>query len=139
MSIRLPRQTGNAGRHAVVIGASIAGLLAARVLSEHFEWVTIVERDRVSRGTEARKGIPQAQHVHVLLKKGASLLAEFFPDLSSTLVASGAPYVDSIDDVRWYHYGVWKTRFPSEIRGYSQSRPLLEKSVRGCVSEREIG
>jgi flavin-dependent dehydrogenase len=63
--------------------------------------------------------------VHVLVKKGASLLTEFFPDLSSTLILSGAPYVDSIDDVRWYHYGVWKARFPSEIRGYSQSRPLL--------------
>ena len=43
---------------------------------------------------------------------------------------------DSIDDVRWYHYGVWKACFPSEIRGYSQSRPLLEKSVRDCVSAR---
>jgi len=114
----------------------MAGLLAGRVLSEHFEQVTIIERDRISRDTEARKGVPQARHVHVLLKKGASLLTEFFPDLSSTLVLSGAPYVDSIDDVRWYHYGVWKARFPSEIRGYSQSRPLLEKSVRDCVSAR---
>src|SRR5215467_13959270 len=99
MSIRQPQQTRNAGRHAVVIGASMAGLLAGRVLSEH------IERDRISRDTEARKGVPQARHVHVLLKKGASLLTEFFPDLSSTLVLSGAPYLDSIEDVRWYHYG----------------------------------
>jgi 2-polyprenyl-6-methoxyphenol hydroxylase-like FAD-dependent oxidoreductase len=114
----------------------MAGLLAARVLSEHFEQVTIIERDRICRDSEVRKGVPQARHVHVLLKKGASLLTEFFPDLSSTLIQSGAPYVDSIDDVRWYHYGVWKARFPSEIRGYSQSRPLLENSVRDCISAR---
>jgi len=136
MGIRQQQQTRKVGQHGVVIGASMAGLLAARVLSAHFEQVTIIERDRISRDTEARKGVPQARHVHVLLKKGASLLAEFFPDLSSTLVLNGAPYVDSIDDVRWYHYGVWKARFPSEIRGYSQSRPLLEKCVRDCVSAR---
>jgi 2-polyprenyl-6-methoxyphenol hydroxylase-like FAD-dependent oxidoreductase len=136
MSIRQPQQTRNACQHAVVIGASMAGLLAGRVLSEHFERVTIIERDRISGDTEVRKGVPQARHVHVLLKKGASVLTEFFPDLPSTLILSGAPYVDSIDDVRWYHYGVWKARFPSEIRGYSQSRPLLEKSVRDCVSAR---
>jgi 2-polyprenyl-6-methoxyphenol hydroxylase-like FAD-dependent oxidoreductase len=136
MGIRQSNHTRNAGQHAVVIGASMAGLLAARVLSEHFVQVTIIERDRIYRDAETRKGVPQARHVHVLLKKGASLLAEFFPDLSSTLIQSGAPYVDSIDDVRWYHYGVWKARFPSEIRGYSQSRPLLEKSVRDCVSAR---
>src|SRR5215467_4914937 len=125
MSIRQPQQTRCAGQHAVVIGASIAGLLAGRVLSEHFEQLTIIERDRISRDAEARKGVLQAQHVHVLLKKGTSLLTEFFPDLSSTLILHGASYVDSIDDVRWYHYGAWKARFPSEIRGYSQSRPLL--------------
>jgi 2-polyprenyl-6-methoxyphenol hydroxylase-like FAD-dependent oxidoreductase len=136
MSTRQPQQTRNASQHAVVIGASMAGLLAGRVLSEHFERVTIIERDRISRDTEARKGVPQARHVHVLLKKGASVLTEFFPDLSSTLILHGAHYVDSIDDVRWYHYGVWKAHFPSEIRGYSQSRPLLEKSVRDCVSAR---
>src|SRR6266571_8550822 len=111
MGARQSKDTRFVGQHAVVIGASMAGLLAGRVLSEHFEHVTIIERDRISVDTEARKGVPQGRHVHVLLKKGASLLTEFFPDLSSTLVLSGAPYVDSIDDVRWYHYGVWKARF----------------------------
>ncbi|HYX49292.1 MAG TPA: FAD-dependent oxidoreductase, partial [Ktedonobacteraceae bacterium] len=136
MGTRRPKNSRYIGQHAVVIGASMAGLLAGRVLSEHFEHVTIIERDRISRDTEARKGVPQGRHVHVLLKKGASLLTEFFPELSSTLIMSGAPYVDSIEDVRWHHFGVWKARFPSEIRGYSQSRPLLEKGVRDCVAAR---
>lgn len=114
----------------------MAGLLAGRVLSEHFEHVTIIERDRLSVDPEARKGVPQGRHVHVLLKKGASLLTDLFPDLSSALIEGGAPYLDSIEDVRWYHFGVWKARFPSDIRGYSQSRPLLEKGVRDCVAAR---
>src|SRR6266566_4472373 len=136
MGARQSKDTRFVGQHAVVIGASMAGLLAGRVLSEHFEHVTIIERDRISVDTEARKGVPQGRHVHVLLKKGASLLTELFPDLSSALIQGGAPYVDSIEDVRWYHFGVWKARFPSDIRGYSQSRPLLEKGVRDGVAAR---
>ena len=33
------------GKHAVVIGGSIAGLAAAGVLARHFERVTLLERD----------------------------------------------------------------------------------------------
>ena len=114
----------------------MAGLLAGRVLSEHFEHVTIIERDRLSVVPEPRKRVPQGRHVHVLLKSAASLRRDFFPDLSSALIEGGAPYLDSIEDVCWYHFGVWKARFPSDIRGYSQSRPLLEKGVRDCVAAR---
>src|SRR5207248_3984879 len=136
MIIQQTEQSKLCGQHAVVIGASMAGLLAGRVLSDHFERVTIIERDRITEDLEPRKGIPQGRHVHVLLKKGAFLLSELFPDLSSTLIQSGAPYVDSIEDVRWHHFGVWKARFPSDIRGYSQSRPLLEISMRNRVAAR---
>jgi 2-polyprenyl-6-methoxyphenol hydroxylase-like FAD-dependent oxidoreductase len=124
------------GQNAVVIGASMTGLLASRVLADHFEHVTIIERDHITEETQSHKGVPQGRHVHVLLKKGASLLSELFPDLSSALIQSGAPYLDSIEDVRWHHFGVWKARFPSDIRGYSQSRPLLEKAVRVRVVAR---
>ena len=136
MRNRQSRDTRFVGQNAVVIGASIAGLLAGQVLSDHFEHVTIIERDRITEDMEARKGVPQGRHVHVLLKKGAFLLSELFPDLSSTLIQSGAPYLDSIEDVRWHHFGVWKAHFSSNIRGYSQSRPLLEKSMRDRVSAR---
>ncbi len=136
MRIRQSRDTRFVGQNAVVIGASIAGLLAGRVLSDHFEHVTIIERDRITEDMEPRKGVPQGRHVHVLLKKGAFLLSELFPDLSSTLIQSSVPYLDSIEDVRWHHFGVWKARFSSNIRGYSQSRPLLEISIRDRVAAR---
>ncbi|HLX58646.1 MAG TPA: FAD-dependent monooxygenase [Ktedonobacteraceae bacterium] len=124
------------GRHSVVIGASMAGLLAGRVLAEHFARVTIIERDCLLQGAHARKGVPQGQHVHALLKRGANILDDFFPGLSSTLARDGAPLIDTIADVCWYHFGVWKARFPGAITGFSQSRPFLEELVRDCLAER---
>ena len=134
MSIKESKAIGFDHHHAVVIGAGMAGLLAGRILSDHFDYVTFVERDRLPEDAGARRGIPQGQHIHVLLNKGASLLTELFPDLPAALAQRGAPHVDGIADVRWYHFGVWKTRFPSNIKGYSQSRPFLEQSVRRCLS-----
>lgn len=85
-----------------MIGGSLAGLLAARVLADHFDRVTLVERDRYgSAGAEdgapasfsalSRKGLPQSPHVHVLLLKGASILEELFPGFDSELGERGAP------------------------------------------------
>ena len=56
--------------HAIVIGGSIAGLMAARALTEHFKHVTVIERDTFSEGSEFRKGVPQGHHPHLLLKRG---------------------------------------------------------------------
>src|SRR5436190_7779267 len=90
MSSKQPAQ-GTFGRHhAVVIGGSMAGLLAARVLSDHFEQVTIIERDRLSQEIAPRKGVPQGQHVHALLAKGTGILTELFPGLFETLTQDGA-------------------------------------------------
>ena len=68
--------------HAVVIGGSMAGLLSARVLSDYFERVTIVERDRFPEGTENRKGIPHARHSHALLPRGFMIMARLFPSIA---------------------------------------------------------
>ncbi len=124
------------GLHAVVIGASIAGLSVGRVLSDHFGSVTLIERDRLPEGAQARKGVPQGQHVHALLKSGATVLGDLFPDLYLALARGGAPYLDTVADVCWYHFGLWKARFPSGITGYSQSRPFLEGHVRNCLAAR---
>ena len=89
MSSEQAKRGGCGGQHAVVIGASMAGLLGGRVLSDHFERVTIIERDRLAEGAEARKGVPQGRHVHGLLSKGAAILKEYFPDLFPALVKGG--------------------------------------------------
>src|SRR6516162_1459312 len=55
------------GDHALVIGGSMAGLATARVLADHFERVTLVERDELPDSVEHRKGVPQGRHLHGLL------------------------------------------------------------------------
>src|SRR5262249_24093842 len=69
-------------RHAVVVGGSMAGMLAARVLSDHFAGVTLLERDRFTETPAARKGLPQGRHVHVLLERGRGALERFLPGLT---------------------------------------------------------
>jgi len=122
-------------QHAVVIGASMAGLLAARVLSDHFEQVTIIERDWPSEQIEPRKGVPQGRHVHILLMQGELILRDLFPDLYPTLAQEGAVPVAS-DEVQWYDAGLWKGPSPNPIKGYAASRPFLEQYVRRFVEAR---
>ena len=62
------------GEHAVVIGASMGGLLAARVLADAYEQVTVLERDALPDGAAPRKGVPQGRHAHALLTRGYQIL-----------------------------------------------------------------
>jgi hypothetical protein len=72
------------GAHAVVLGASMGGLLAARVLADFYETVTVVERDRLPDDAANRRGVPQGRHVHALLGRGSQVLAELFPGFLAT-------------------------------------------------------
>jgi len=123
------------GRRVAIIGGSIAGLLAARVLSDHFDEVTIIERDQLPRGAEERKGVPQARHAHALLARGLDVLAQLFPGILEDLAREGAERVDFGTDIRWQYFGTWKLRFPSGIVCLFQSRNLLEAAVRRRVLE----
>jgi len=129
------RQIKQSNKHAVVIGASMAGLLAARVLSEHFEQVTIIERDQLSEEVEPRKGVPQGRHAHILLMKGETILRELFPDLYETFAQDGAVPLTSAD-MRWYDFGVWKAPSPDPFKTYCGSRPFLEQYVRRFLAAR---
>src|SRR6266702_5861105 len=77
-------------KQAIVIGAGIAGLLAARVLSEHYGRVLIVERDVFPSHFEVRAGTPQAFHVHRILPRGKMILEHLFPGYTQELLAEGA-------------------------------------------------
>ena len=75
---------------ALVIGAGMAGLLAARALAGHVERVTVVERDQLPVGPHQRKGVPQGRQIHVLLARGSAVLDGLFPGFGRDLVAAGA-------------------------------------------------
>ena len=79
------------GEHAVVIGGSMGGLLAARSLTEAYERVTVVERDSLPGGVQGRRAVPQGRHPHALLPRGQACLDALLPGFSSELVAAGAP------------------------------------------------
>ncbi|WP_426756758.1 NAD(P)/FAD-dependent oxidoreductase [Myxococcus sp. Y35] len=114
---------------AVVVGGSMAGLLSARVLADHFEKVLVLERDSLPEAPTARRCVPQGTHVHVMLDAGHRLLERFFPGLLQELQAQGAGLIDSSRDVAWHHFGVWKTRDTSGLPLLVCTRPFLEWSV----------
>ncbi|HEX5164643.1 MAG TPA: FAD-dependent oxidoreductase [Thermomicrobiales bacterium] len=114
---------------AIVIGGSIAGLLAARVLSEHFAQVIILERDDLTGGTEPRKGIPHAQHAHALLAGGLLGIEGLFPGISQRLVALGAVRGQG----RFFSGGGYHARRAGGPGGLFVSRPLLEAEIRARV------
>ncbi|MEL6441333.1 MAG: FAD-dependent monooxygenase [Cyanobacteria bacterium J06621_8] len=120
---------------AIVIGGSITGLIAARVLVEHFDRVILLERDRLPEKPEFRPGVPQSLHVHALLTKGKEILAELFPGLSQELVANGALETDLAEDWRYLTASGWAPKFHSGMTMITCSRNLLENSIRRRLAE----
>jgi 2-polyprenyl-6-methoxyphenol hydroxylase-like FAD-dependent oxidoreductase len=126
--------TSEAGSHALVIGGSMAGLLAARVLSERYERVTIVERDRFPKGPAFRKGVPQSRHLHAFMIRGRMISERLFPGLGEELEGAGAVPMDSSDDFEWLTPAGFAPRFPSGLPLLMSSRDLLEWTVRERVA-----
>jgi 2-polyprenyl-6-methoxyphenol hydroxylase-like FAD-dependent oxidoreductase len=130
--------TTSLGDHAVVLGASVGGLLAARVLADFYRTVTIVERDVLPNEPVNRRGVPQGRHVHALLQRGSQVLDELFPGLLSEVVAAGAPVVDGTDPSEGY-FSFSGHLFPRHGRPkdpmplFLPSRPLLECLIRQRV------
>jgi glycine/D-amino acid oxidase-like deaminating enzyme len=128
-------------RHAVVLGGSVAGLLTARVLADHFERVTLVERDPVAAGgcggndgaAQPRRGVPQGAHVHALLARGLGIVEGLFPGLSGELCAAGATLICGGRELRWHHSGGWRVSRDRELVFLSMTRPLLERGIAGRV------
>lgn len=115
---------------AIVIGGSMSGLLAARVLTDFFERVTIIERDQFPDAPENRGGVPQARHLHVLLTRGHDIMESLFPGLDAELEAAGVPRVEWGYDTTGFTRGGWLPRFHGGIFTRSVSRTMLEWTVR---------
>lgn len=126
---------GRAGAHAVVVGASMGGLLAARALIGPYDRVTLLDRDTLPAEAESRKGVPQGRHVHALLARAAELLDTMFPGFLDELSADGVPVVR---DWAQTSFAVGNRRFALPVGAasvplYSASRPELEFHVRARV------
>jgi 2-polyprenyl-6-methoxyphenol hydroxylase-like FAD-dependent oxidoreductase len=122
------------GDHAVVLGASMGGLLAARVLADAYERVTVVDRDLLPDRAADRQGVPQGRHAHGLLASGAQILDELFPGLLDDMAAAGVPVLTSPREL-WFSVGghLLCRDGEGEDKGYLVSRPYLEGQVRSRV------
>jgi 2-polyprenyl-6-methoxyphenol hydroxylase-like FAD-dependent oxidoreductase len=120
---------------ACVIGGSITGLVAARVLSDYFDRVVVFDRDALPTECENRKGVPQGWHGHGLLASGYRALKRLFPQLEHDLLEAGAVAGDVIGDIRWFQHGFYKAKFQSGLDGILLSRPLLETTIRAQVRQ----
>jgi 2-polyprenyl-6-methoxyphenol hydroxylase-like FAD-dependent oxidoreductase len=121
---------GHPGTHAVVIGGSVAGLLAAAALEPHFDQVTLVERDRFPADPVFRKGVPQARHLHILWGHGLDLIERLHPGVRTELLAAGALLLGMPQDVLWLSAAGWNNRFGSTHQVLSCSRELLDWTLR---------
>jgi 2-polyprenyl-6-methoxyphenol hydroxylase-like FAD-dependent oxidoreductase len=124
-------------KRAIVVGAGLGGLSAARVLSDYFDEVMILERDELPDDAIARPGVPQGKHAHLLLAGGLKALENLFPGLGNELMRAGAepidPGFDSLIEVPGRD--VWpKIKFGWST--YSMTRPLIERILRRQVERR---
>lgn len=120
--------------HAVVIGGSIAGLLAARAVAPHFKRVTVLERNHLSGNGSTRKGVPQGAHAHAMLAKGRLVIEEFFPGFIDEMVALGAVRGDWTGDAVRYIGDGFHTRQPCGTSGMLASRALIERIIRNRLA-----
>ncbi|MGH3780242.1 MAG: FAD-dependent oxidoreductase [Pseudonocardiaceae bacterium] len=121
-----------AGDHAVVLGASMAGLLVARVLTETYREVTVIDRDVLPEGGVHRRGVPQGRHLHALQPRGREVLEELFPGFTAGAVQAGAQTGD-VGTLRFVLSGHRLRQVDVGRFGLFASRPFLEGQVRARV------
>ncbi|MFE0023812.1 FAD-dependent oxidoreductase [Amycolatopsis sp. NPDC059021] len=124
--------------HALVLGGGLAGMLAVRVLSERAHHVTLVDRDRFPDGPEPRKGLPQAQHTHLLMAGGARALDQLSPGLVDTLLHAGAQRLGLPNEVLTSSRLGWFPRYDEMQFLISASRSLLDHVIRRETAKHPI-
>ena len=126
-------------QRAIVIGGSMSGLLAARVLASHFKEVVLFDRDVFPPSPEFRRGVPQGQHAHALLMSGREVLDGLFPGFRDELVGQGA-IRGQYRRVRWFDNGVYhNTRFDGLDAGHrlEDARQAVDAAAAGHAGNGE--
>jgi 2-polyprenyl-6-methoxyphenol hydroxylase-like FAD-dependent oxidoreductase len=118
--------------HAVVLGASLAGLVHAVPLAARFDRVTLVDRDNLPRGAEHRGGVPQSPHVHLLVPGGVARMESLLPGAVDEIADRGGHVIPAPE---WrFHMGGNQVRLEDgSLRVAGATRPLLEAVVRDRV------
>ncbi len=118
------------GTRAVVLGGSIAGLFAARVLSEVYDQVWVVDRDRLVGVDGPRRSRPQGRHINALHCRGRLVMEELFPGITAQMIADGCPSGDMAGDVRWYFDGHRAQPHFVDLLAVPATAPVMERYIR---------
>ncbi|HVG99191.1 MAG TPA: alpha/beta fold hydrolase [Miltoncostaeaceae bacterium] len=121
------------GERAVVIGGSVAGMLAACALAEAYERVAVDHRDALPDGVDGRRAVPQGRHAHALLPRGQICMEELLPGLVDELFAAGAARVEALEQMRFVVGGHELARGVLGGPSLFASRPFIEGHVRRRV------
>lgn len=121
------------GDRVVVLGGSIAGLLAARVLAESFAEVLLVDRDQLIGVAGPRRSVPHGRHAHGLVARGHQILESQFPGLTKELIADGVKPGDFNGAIRWHFNGRRLSPAHSGLLSVPATRPVLERHLRERV------
>jgi 2-polyprenyl-6-methoxyphenol hydroxylase-like FAD-dependent oxidoreductase len=129
------------GERAIVMGASVGGLLAARVLADYYERVTVVERDVLPDDAVNRRGVPQGRMIHAVQARGSQITEELFPGFLHELAAAGvatwhgrdfSKIAIAVGGHRLVRSGIGASAQSMKI--VFPSRPLLEWNLRRRVA-----
>ena len=138
---KIPRYERNrvtrVGDRAVVLGGSLAGLCAARVLADAFDEVVVLERDPLPDTPSSRPGVPQSTHPHVLLEAGRATIEDLFPGFSERVLSAGGLMIDAATDMRYYERGDFLADGPARLPMYCATRSLFEHAVRRRAATRD--
>jgi 2-polyprenyl-6-methoxyphenol hydroxylase-like FAD-dependent oxidoreductase len=121
-------------KRAIIIGGSMGGLLTARVLSEYFTEVVIVEKDELPDKPVDRAGTPQGFHPHRFTPRLKMILGRLFPGYNEVLLENGAPTTFNKHVCQINHYGKIVVG-PSQEKETTCSRALLEWTIRGYIKK----
>ncbi|WP_227131174.1 NAD(P)/FAD-dependent oxidoreductase [Halorubellus salinus] len=129
-----PDVVDECGDRAVVVGGSVAGLLAARVLADAFDEVVVLERDVLPEDASQRDGVPQATQIHALLEAGRATVEDLCPGYCESLLAAGGVLLDGASQFRFYGHDEYLADGPRRMPFYAATRPLFERVLREHVT-----
>ena len=122
------------GERAVVLGGGMAGLLAARVLSEKYAEVLVIDRDELTGVSGPRNGVPHGRHAHCLVARGQQIFEELLPGITEGMREAGVTLGDFNGQIQWHFNGYKLAASDSGLVCVSSGRPILEEHVRRRVA-----
>ncbi|MFI8388716.1 NAD(P)/FAD-dependent oxidoreductase [Streptomyces sp. NPDC085540] len=126
--------TNRGPQRVVIVGGSLAGMLAAAAVKDHVDSVEILEAHDLPVGPGPRSGVPQAAHIHWLQAGGAEAINALLPGSIDLLMAAGAHRIPVTTDMVIFSPEGWYRRWQRATHYViTASRDLTDLVVRNEV------